>query len=45
MDCQNIMSYQLIWTEKGVTADFKGIVNNFELREIVSKFYGSSKFD
>lgn len=39
------MSYQLIWNKKGVTAEFQGLVNNSELREIVSKFYGNSKFD
>lgn len=39
------MSYQLIWKEKGVTAEFKGAINYSELRETLSKFYGDSKFD
>ena len=39
------MAYKLIWEEKGVTANFKGTVNDLELSEIVSKFYSHEKFD
>ncbi|MDH5425516.1 MAG: hypothetical protein OEY29_11005 [Gammaproteobacteria bacterium] len=39
------MSYQLIWNEKGATAEFKGTINLLELKEILSQFYGSPKFD
>lgn len=39
------MSYQLIWNGKGVTAEFKGTLDDSELREILFKFYSNSKFD
>ena len=39
------MSYQFIWNEKGVTAEFKGLVNNSEVREALTNFYGNSQFD
>ncbi len=39
------MAYQLIWEEKGTKVYFKGVVNDRELLEIVSKFYGHEQFD
>ncbi|MCW8931252.1 MAG: hypothetical protein OQL19_13550 [Gammaproteobacteria bacterium] len=39
------MSYELIWMDKGVIADFQGVLDNSELRKIVAQFYGNSKFD
>jgi hypothetical protein len=39
------MAYQLIWKEQGATAYLKGSVNDVELREIVSEFYGHKQFD
>ena len=39
------MAYQLIWEDNGVIAHFKGSINDLELREIVSKFYGNESFD
>ncbi len=39
------MSYQLNWEEKGVWANFRDVVSDQELNEVVSKVYGHKQFD
>jgi hypothetical protein len=39
------MSYKLTWEDKGALAHFKDAVNDQDLKEIVSRFYGHENFD